>query len=56
MTIIKIYMSFVMFSCCFLILVKDFAKDKENIFKAIVITSIWFISFSILYIIKEMGY
>lgn len=56
MTIIKIYMFFVMFSCCFLMLVKDFSKDKESIFKVIVITSLWFISFSILYIMKEMGY
>ena len=56
MTIIKIYMFFVMFSCCCLMLFKDFTKDKEIMFKAIVITSLWFISFSILCIMKEMGY
>lgn len=32
MITIKIFMSFVMFSCCFLILIKNFVKDKENIF------------------------
>ena len=52
MIIIKIYMLLVMVCCSFLMLV----KDKENIFKSIVVMSLWFISFSILCIIKEMGY
>lgn len=52
MAIIKIYMFFVMFCCCFLI----FVRDKENIFKSMVVSCLWFISFSILFIIKEMGY
>lgn len=52
MTIIKIYMFLVMCCCCFL----TFVRDKENIFKSIVVMSLWFISFSIVYIIKEMGY
>ena len=52
MTIIKIYMLFVIFCCCFLM----FFKDKEDIFKSMVIACLWFISFSILFIMKEMGY
>jgi hypothetical protein len=52
MTIIKIYMFSIMFCCNFLM----FVKDKENIFKSMVIMSLWFISFSILCIIKEIGY
>ena len=52
MTIIKIYMFLVMYCCCFLI----FVRDKENIFKSMVVMSLWFISFSILYIMKEIGY
>ena len=52
MNIIKSYMFFVIFCCAFLI----FVKDKENIFKSMVIMSLWFISFSILCIIKEIGY
>lgn len=51
MTIVKIYMFIVMCFCCFLMFVKD-----KDIFKYIVIMSLWFISFSILFIIKEMGY
>ena len=52
MIIIKTYMFLVMCCCCFLV----FVKDKENIFKSMVVMSLWFISFSILCIIKEMGY
>lgn len=52
MTIIKIYMFSVMFCCCFLMVI----RDKENIFKSMIVMSLWFISFSILCIIKEMGY
>lgn len=52
MTVIKICMLLVIFCCCFLM----FIKDKEDIFKDMVISSLWFISFSILFMMKEMGY
>ncbi len=52
MIIIKIYMFFVIFCCYFLM----FVKDKENIFKSMVIVPLWFISFSVLFIMKKMGY
>lgn len=52
MIIIKIYMFFVIFCCCFLM----FVKDKEDIFKYIVIACLWFIAFSILFIMEKMGY
>ena len=50
MTIIKIYMFIIMILCPFL------NWYNEKWFKYILQISLWFISFSILWIIKEMGY
>lgn len=50
MTIIKIYMFIVMILCPFL------NWYNEKWFKYTLQISLWFISFSILWIIKEMGY
>jgi hypothetical protein len=50
MTIIKIYMFIVMILCPFL------NWYNEKWFKYTLQISLWFISFSILFIIKEMGY
>ena len=50
MTIIKIYIFIVMILCTVL----DFFNEKW--FKYTIQISLWFISFSILWIIKEMGY
>lgn len=52
MSIIKIYMFFVMFFCYPLM----FFSNKKDVFKLIVAVSLWLISFSIVRIIKEMGY
>ena len=50
MTIIKIYMFIIMILCPFL------NWYNEEWFKYTLQISLWFISFSILWIIKEMGY
>ena len=50
MTLIKIYMFIILILCPFL------NWYNEKWFKYVIQISLWFISFSILLIIKEMGY